>query len=294
MTSRLEVVRGGALTTVQDLGRRGYAHLAVPRAGALDVPAMRLANRLVGNPEDAAVLETTVDGVAVRPDRGGWVAVTGALADVRIGGRAAGWGVPELVAPGEVVDVGRARRGVRSYVAIAGGIATDPIMGSRAGDLLAGVGPAPLRTGVGLPIGPDRGAPARIDYAPYPLPPEELVLTCYLGPRDDRLTDDAHDLLRTASWTVSEKSNRVGLRLTGAPLAWRSRAELPSEGLVLGSLQVPLDGQPVIFLADHPSTGGYPVVGVVPTPDVWRCGQATPGTTIRFQIKHIDLSNGSR
>ena len=287
MSDHLETVRGGALTTVQDLGRRGFAHLAVPRAGALDVPAMRLANRLVGNPEDTAVLETTLDGVALRAGRRCHVAVTGALAEVRVGERPAGWGVPLLVRPGEVIDVGPARYGVRSYLAVSGGIAVEPTMGSRSTDLLAGLGPAPVRTGSVLPLGPAVGEPACIDYAPYPLPGGELHLTCYLGPRDDRITDGSIGLLRSATWTVSAQSNRIGLRLEGPTLRWRTSDELLSEGLVLGSVQVPTDGQPVLFLADHPATGGYPVVGVVPSPDVWLCAQAAPGTTIRFHLKRL-------
>lgn len=287
MNDYLEAVRGGALTTVQDFGRRGFAHLAVPRSGSLDVPAMCLANRLVGNPEDAAVLETTLDGVAVRAGRLCHMAVTGAIADVRVDGRPAAWGLPLLIRPGEVIDVGPAQHGVRSYVAVSGGIAVEPSMGSRSTDLLTGLGPAFVRTGSVLPLGPVVGEPARIDYAPYPLPGGELNLACYLGPRDDRITEDSIGLLRSATWTVSAQSNRIGLRLEGPTLRWRTSNELLSEGLVLGSVQVPADGQPVLFLADHPTTGGYPVIGVIPAPDIWLCAQAAVGTTIRFNLKRL-------
>ena len=287
MSDYLETVRGGALTTVQDLGRCGFAHLAVPRSGALDVPAMRLANRLVGNPEDAAVLETTLDGVAVKAGRLCYMAVTGAIADVRVDGRPAAWGLPLLIHPGEVIDIGPARHGVRSYLAVSGGITVTPTMGSRSTDLLTGLGPAFVRTGNVLPLGPFVGQPARIDYAPYPLPGGELNLTCYLGPRDDRITEDSISLLPLATWTVGAQSNRIGLRLEGPTLRWRTNNELLSEGLVLGSVQVPTDGQPVVFLADHPTTGGYPVIGVIPAPDIWLCAQATVGSTIHFNFKRL-------
>jgi biotin-dependent carboxylase-like uncharacterized protein len=287
MCDCLDVVRGGAMTTVQDLGRPGFGRLAVPRSGALDLPALQLANRLVGNPEGAAALETTVDGVAIRASRRCQVAVTGADAEVRLDGRLVGWGVPMLVPAGAVLDVGRARRGVRSYLAVSGGIAVDPVLGSRATDLLSGLGPPIVRTGSRLPLGGVEGAPARIDFAPYRLPEPVLSVECYLGPREDRLTPAALALLGSASWTVSARSNRIGLRLEGPALARLSDAELLSEGLVLGSLQLPADGQPVLFLADHPVTGGYPVVGVVPERDVWRCGQAAPGTVLRFRLKRL-------
>jgi biotin-dependent carboxylase-like uncharacterized protein len=287
MSHYLAVVRGGALTTVQDLGRRGFAHLAVPRSGALDEPAMRLANRLVGNPEDAAVLETTLDGVAVRVGRPCYMAVTGAIADIRVDGRQTAWALPVLVRPGEVIDIGPARHGIRSYLAVSGGIAVAPTMGSRSTDLLTGLGPELVRTGGILPLGLIVDEPARIDFAPYPLPGGELSLTCYLGPRDDRITEDSVSLLRSATWTVSTQSNRIGLRLEGPTLRWRTDNELLSEGLVLGSVQVPTDGQPVIFLTDHPTTGGYPVIGVVPAPDIWLCAQAAVGSTIRFNPKRL-------
>jgi biotin-dependent carboxylase-like uncharacterized protein len=287
MSDYLAVVRGGALTTVQDLGRRGFAHLAVPRSGALDEPAMRLANRLVGNPEDAAVLETTLDGVAVRVGRPCYMAVTGAIADIRVDERQTAWALPVLVRPGEVIDIGPARHGIRSYLAVSGGIAVAPTMRSRSTDLLTGLGPELVRTGGILPLGLVVGEPARIDYAPYPLPGGELSLTCYLGPRDDRITEDSVSLLRSATWTVSTQSNRIGLRLEGPTLRWRTDKELLSEGLVLGSVQVPTDGQPVIFLNDHPTTGGYPVIGVVPAPDIWLCAQAAVGSTIRFTPKRL-------
>ncbi|MBW5260808.1 biotin-dependent carboxyltransferase family protein [Streptomyces poriferorum] len=248
----VEVVRAGALTTVQDEGRAGLAHLGVGRAGALDAPAAALANRLVGNPVTAAVLETTVTGCAVRPDRAVRVVVGGAPCRVTVDGRPVAWGAAVHVPAGAVLDAGPAVHGLRSYLAFAGGVAADPVLGSRSADLLSGLGPAPLSAGDVLPLGPppQAGAPPA-DAVPWPGAPG--------GP-----------------------GNRIGLRTEGPPLERARAGELPSEGMVLGAVQVPPDGRPVVFLNDHPTTGGYPVVGVVPEPALAAAAQAGAGTVVRF------------
>ncbi|MFC9398381.1 biotin-dependent carboxyltransferase family protein [Streptomyces sp. NPDC057027] len=278
----LAVVRAGALTTVQDLGRTGYAHLGVPRSGALDPAAVRLVNRLVGNLEDSAVLETTVSGCALRPRCAVTVAVGGAPCPVRVDGRPAAWGTTVRVGAGSVLEVGAAVRGLRSYVAVGGGIAVAPVLGSRSTDLLSGLGPAPLAEDTVLPLGPDTGAGVAVDAPPWPGPPDELVLRVRLGPRDDWFTADALRALSTRAYRVSPASNRIGLRLGGPPLERAVAGELPSEGMVLGAVQVPPDGRPVVFLADHPTTGGYPVVAVVREADLGAAAQAVPGTPVRF------------
>ncbi|MFE6055822.1 biotin-dependent carboxyltransferase family protein [Kitasatospora sp. NPDC056446] len=280
--SELVVVRPGPLTTVQDLGRHGVAHLGVPRAGALDEPALRAANRLVGNTPGAAGLETTLGGVALRAVGAVLVAVTGAPAPVRVDGRAVAWGAPVLVPDGAVVEVGPATDGVRGYLAVAGGIAVPPVLGSRSADLLSGLGPAPLALDDRLPVGAPPPRRARPDLVPLPAPPAELVLRLRLGPRADWFTTDAVARLGRDGYRVSSTSNRVGLRTEGPAVARARDGELPSEGMVLGAVQIPPDGQPVVFLADHPTTGGYPVVGVVPAADLAAAAQARPGTPVRF------------
>ncbi|MFC8393544.1 MULTISPECIES: biotin-dependent carboxyltransferase family protein [unclassified Streptomyces] len=283
MTDRaLAVVRAGALTTVQDRGRPGHAHLGVPRSGALDGPAAALANRLAGNPPDAAVLETTLDGCSLRPRSTVTVAVTGAPCPVTVDGRPAAWGAPVRVRAGSVLDVGAAVSGVRAYVAVSGGVAVEPVLGSRSTDLLSGLGPAPLTDGAVLPLGAPREGHARVDVAPQPAPPDELVLRVTPGPRDDWFTPAAVRLLTSRTYHVSPASNRIGLRTTGPALERARRDELPSEGMVLGSVQVPPDGTPVVFLADHPTTGGYPVIAVVHPADLPAAAQARPGTPVRF------------
>ncbi|MDG9722942.1 MULTISPECIES: biotin-dependent carboxyltransferase family protein [unclassified Streptomyces] len=283
MTAKLTTVRSGALTTVQDAGRRGYAHLGVPRSGALDAPAMRLANRLLGNDPDAAVLETTLTGCALRPDRAMTAVVGGAHCPVTVDGRPAAWGAPVRVPAGAVLNVGTATAGVRSYVAVAGGIATDPVLGSRSTDLLSGLGPEPLRDGDVVPVGLPRPVALSV-AAPWPGPPAELVLPVRLGPRADWFAPAALRTLTSATYRVSPHSNRIGLRTEGPPLERASAGELPSEGVVLGAVQVPPDGRPVIFLHDHPTTGGYPVVAVVAEPALAAAAQAAVGTPVRFTL----------
>ncbi|MCX5260442.1 biotin-dependent carboxyltransferase family protein [Streptomyces canus] len=283
MTDRaLSVVRSGALTTVQDRGRAGHAHLGVPRSGALDGPAAALANRLVGNRPEAAVLETTLNGCAVRPRSTVTVAVTGAPCRVSVDDRPAAWGAPVRVPAGALLTVGTAVSGLRSYVAVSGGIAVEPVLGSRSTDLLSGLGPAPLTDGAVLPLGTPNSLHARVDTAPQPAPPAELVLRVTLGPRDDWFTPEAVRAFTSRTFQVSSASNRIGLRTEGPALERRLKGELPSEGMVLGAVQVPPDGRPVVFLADHPTTGGYPVIGVVRETDLPAVAQAVPGTPVRF------------
>jgi biotin-dependent carboxylase-like uncharacterized protein len=282
MRQVLEVLAAGALTTVQDLGRPGYAHLGVPRSGALDQPALRLANRLVGNEESAAALELTVTGCTVRPHRPATVALTGAAADLRVAGRPVPFGAPVPVPAGEAVRVGPARYGVRAYLAVDGGIAVPPVLGSRSTDLLSGLGPPRLRDGMLLPLGPPRPTPSTVDSSPWEAPPSTVELRVRFGPREDWFTDGARDQLCSHPYTISPVSNRIAARLSGAALTRAIAEELPPEGIVLGAVQVPADGQPLVFLADHPVTGGYPVIAVVHPADVSRLAQARPGATVRF------------
>ncbi|MEU1836342.1 biotin-dependent carboxyltransferase family protein [Micromonospora chersina] len=291
----IEVLRAGALTTVQDQGRPGWAHLGVPRSGALDPAALRLANRLVGNPEHAAGLEITLTGCELRFTRAVTVALTGAPVDVLVERRPSDappverqpverrpgdTGRPLSLPAGATLRIGPARAGVRSWLAVAGGIAVEPVLGSRATDTLSGLGPPPLRDGDRLPVGAPTGPPAPVDLTVAPAVPAGLRLTLHPGPRQDWFTPAALDLLLSTAYAVSPASNRVGARLVGAALPRAVAGELPSEGLVLGAVQVPPDGQPLIFLADHPTTGGYPVIGVVD--DVTPLAQARPGTTVTF------------
>jgi biotin-dependent carboxylase-like uncharacterized protein len=275
----LEVHDLGASVLVQDRGRPGWAHLGVPRSGALDAPAAALANRLVGNGEDAACLEVLLGGLGLSSDADIWTAVTGAPCRVEVDGRPREFGAAVRLRAGSTLRLGRPEAGLRSYVAVAGGIAVDAVLGSRSTDTLGRLGPAPVGLGDRLPVGRPSGAPAAADT---PRPPLPGPLRLFAGPRADRIDGDALDLLCRTSYTVSPDSDRIGLRLLGEPLPVEKRAELPSEGMVLGAVQVPPDGRPVVFLADHPPTGGYPVVAVVAEEDLWQCAQLRPGESVTF------------
>jgi biotin-dependent carboxylase-like uncharacterized protein len=280
----LHVEEAGPLTTVQDLGRPGLASLGVPESGALDPRALKLANRLVGNPEEAPGLEVTFGGLRLTACRPVVFAVTGAPVSVTVDGAAAGLGCAVSVPAGSTLRLGPPRYGVRSYLALRGGVLADRVLGSASTDLLAGIG-APLADGDDLDVGaaPDTDVPV-VDAVPLSTPTgEELVLRVVLGPRDDWFTDEAVELLLDSEWTVESRSNRIGIRLTGPTLQQRRKRELPSEGTIAGSLQVPHNGQPTLFLADHPITGGYPVIAVVHTADLSRLAQARPDQTVRFR-----------
>jgi biotin-dependent carboxylase-like uncharacterized protein len=273
----IEVVRSGPLATIQDLGRAGYAHLGVPLSGAADPSSLSLANRLVGNPEEAAGLELTFGGAALRFGAPAWIAVTGAPLPVRPGTMNAPFHVPA----GTVMELGTPSVGVRTYLAVRGGIEVPPVLGSRSTDVLSGLGPAPLSAGDRLPVGRATGL-ITVDVAPGLELEEEPVLRITAGPRDDWFETLAP--LTGETYEVTAQSNRVGVRLEGPVLTRRRRGELPSEGMVTGSLQVPPNGLPIIFLADHPTTGGYPVAAVLATGDIPRAAQLRPGQRVRFRL----------
>ncbi|MDT8910729.1 biotin-dependent carboxyltransferase family protein [Amycolatopsis sp. PS_44_ISF1] len=276
----LEVLTTGALALVQDLGRPGYAHLGVPPSGALDVGALRLANRLAGNPEEAAGIEALLGGLSVRATASCTVAVTGPVVEVSVDGRDAGSHAAVALRAGQTLEIGTPVRGLRCYLAVSGGIAVAPELGSRSRDVLSGIGPEPLTPGAKVPLGPVTGVPAGADVVFAPPAPDRLIAGVTLGPRDDWLAGAGAGLDRW--WTVTADSNRVGLRLDGPPLRRSRPGELASEGIVTGAVQVPPNGRPVVFLADHPTTGGYPVVAVVRRESLDALAQARPGTQVRL------------
>ncbi len=263
---------------MQDAGRPGQGALGVGRSGACDRRAHRLANALVGNPDDAAVIEATAGGLVVRASGDLLVATSGA--------RCPGSPhlAPHLLRDGDVLRLGTPEAGLRTYLAVRGGVAVPPVLGSRSTDLLSGLGPPPLAAGTVLPVGRPAGEPPGVDVAPVPEPHAgEVTVRVRRGPRDDWFGEEGWRLLTGQAWTVSGDSNRIGLRLEGQPLRRVREGELPSEGMLRGALQVPPAGTPVLFLADHPVTGGYPVIGYVEDDDVDRCGQLRPGQPLRLR-----------
>lgn len=281
----VEVVRAGPFTTIQDLGRPGHAHLGVGRSGAVDRPSVRLANRLVGNHEGAAALELTFGVLALRATASTTVALTGAPCSVRVDRRLRDLATAITLTPGQVVEVGAPTRGVRTYLALRGGIQVERVLGSAATDVLSGLGPEPLRDGDRLDIGTPTAALPAVDAVPLAQLPDEVVLRVVPGPRADWFTTDALATLGAAHFEATSSSDRVGVRLDGPVLERATQGELLSEGMVEGAVQVPADGHPVVFLADHPVTGGYPVIAVVHPDDLPLAAQLRPGQAVRFDMR---------
>lgn len=281
----LEVLETGALATVQDEGRPGLGGLGVGVSGAADRGSMRLANRLVGNHPGTAVLEATFGGLALRARCDLVVALTGAQAPATIDGTGVGCCGPVHLPAGGELRLGTPPAGLRTYLAVRGGIAVEPVLGSRATDVMSGIGPAVLEPGAVLPVGPPPREWPTVDVAPVrSLPEGDLELRVVPGPRDDWFVEGALATLGSAPYDVTAESNRVGMRLQGPVLERSRQEELSSEGMVRGALQVPPTGLPTLFLSDHPVTGGYPVIGVVAGADLDLAAQARPGQRLRFRL----------
>lgn len=271
----IEVRHPGPFATVQDAGRPGYAALGVPRAGAFDRAAFTLANRLVGNHPHTAAIELTLGGMVLQVIDAATVALTGA----RCGG--IDWGTAVTLAAGATVRLGTPSAGLRSYLAVRGGIDVQAELGSRSTDTLSGLGPAPLRAGDRLAVGQEWGSD--ISGAAASSPPIRRELRIIPGPRDDWFVPDALARVTRAQWTVRPESNRIGIRLDGPRLERARGGELPSEPTLPGALQVPPDGRPILFGPDAPVTGGYPVIAVVHYDDLDAAAQLRPGDAVRLR-----------
>lgn len=287
----LRVRATGLLTLFQDMGRHGQAGQGVSASGAMDQAAFKTANRLVGNASQLPVLETVGGGLSLQSVGENVVAVTGADAPISIttvDGRR--WSAPRhaaiALADGDTLSLAQPVAGARCYVAVRGGYEVAPVLGSASTDTLAHVGPPALHSGQLLAVLPAAHAVVAELALPaqdLPAPDGEVVLDVELGPRTDWFTPEAVALLAAQRWQVTPQSNRVGLRLAGEQALTRAvTSELPSEGTPLGAIQVPASGQPVLFLADHPLTGGYPVIGCVAPHHLDLAGQIPVGAWIRF------------
>ncbi len=292
----LEVERGGLLTTVQDLGRPGFRRYGVPVSGAADPVALAWANRAVGNPDGAAGLETTLPGPVLRFRRAVLAALGGADhgAILRLPGGNA-WRVPvgtSFLAPaGSVLRFDGPPAGLRACLALAGGIEAPPVLGSRSTYLTAGFGGLegrPLRAGDRLATGPTPPAAREGRYCPRARRPPfrgALPLRLSLGPQHDCFSGECRRTLGERRFTVSNDSNRMGVRLDGPPLDHRpGREEIVSDANPPGTVQVPPGGRPIVMGADQGTTGGYPKLGSVVAPDLARLAQALPGAEVRFEI----------
>ena len=303
--SGLLILSPGLQSLIQDLGRPGNAGLGVSSAGALDRSSLRRANRIVGNQPSAAVVETVAGGLRVQAVGDQVLAVTGAPSaltvvtpsdatdaeapddddDLQEQVRTVPMATPFALLDGEILTIGAPERGFRSYLAIRGGAAADAVLGSRSTDTMSGIGPAPLAAGQLLGAGAATSSNVVGNPELQPDFPDAgvTVLDIVPGPRDDWFDTAALASLCSQDWAVTPRSNRVGMRLDGVPLRRSRDGELPSEGTMAGALQIPPEGQPVLFLADHPITGGYPVIAVVVDHQLDLAAQVPIGGSIRFR-----------
>lgn len=284
MTS-MTVVKAGMLTTVQDLGRRGYQGVGVPVSGPMDVYSHRLANQLVGNAADAAALEITLMGPELVMEGDVTCAISGADISVTIDGRPAPMNEPFTVRSGRTMKWGHRISGARQTLAVRGGLDVAATLGSRATHLTSGMGPfggRSLRPGDVLPVGPAPEDPHILTGHALDLPLGGARLRLLPAVHRERFTDDAWGLLTHARFTISPQSNRMGYRLDGPVLTHAAAADILSEAMPLGAIQVPASGQPILLLAERATTGGYATIGCVIAADIPVAGQLAPGDWIEF------------
>lgn len=278
----IEVLASGVFTTIQDGGRHGYGHLGVPAAGAVDLFNMRIANRLVGNPEAHATLEMTGAGPTLRFGVDTHIALAGGMLEAQLDGQPTAMYQTIAVKAGMVLSCGRMVSGLRSYLGVAGGIEVAEVLGSRCTDTLSGLGPEVLTVGARLPVGvgTDGGAGAYLRSPPqYGASARLRVLA---GPHQDWFTPAALRALGETAFDVSAQSDRTGVRLEGMALERLRTVELPSMGMTAGAMQVPSSGQPIVLLGNHGTTGGYPVIANVIAADLHLVAQLAPGAQVRF------------
>ncbi|MSS44973.1 biotin-dependent carboxyltransferase family protein [Cutibacterium sp. WCA-380-WT-3A] len=283
------VEAAGPRTLIEDAGRRGWADLGISGCGAWDRQAYLDGARLVGNGAGLGCLEVLLGPVRLRCVGGPvLVAVTGTDAQVHLDGTPRPNGGGFLVKGGQTVSISAPEHGLRSYVSVSGGIDATPTFSSVSADPTRGIGPAPLTPGDCVNVGHGRAGVISTTLVDAPQPSRELVLHGVWGPRDDWFTDASRHRLEQAPWRVGDASDRVGTRLEGPSLERAVTGELTSEPVIRGAIQVPTSGVPLIFGPDHPTTGGYPVIGVVDPEDADRLAQARAGVVVRFAMTSHD------
>lgn len=288
-SSLIRIVRAGPFSTLQDGGRRGRGHQGVARSGAFDQASFRLANRLVGNHETAAVIEILLGPFELEAHASIVVAATGTNAPLdvlEVGGQVRSGRDRAAVAlrGGERLIVGSPSIGLRTYLSFRGGLLGEPTLGSCSFDSLGRIGPAPIVDGDELRVGTVSMSDPWFEPLPDRSTDDPVLLPLRLGPREDWLVGvDPAACLSCCVWTVDAASNRSGIRLSGTPLP-RRPGDLASEAMVPGAVQVPPNGLPIVLGPDGGTTGGYPVVGVVPQRGIDLLAQRRPGERVRFQI----------
>ncbi len=286
----ITVLQPGALSTVQDEGRVDYMAFGLPRAGVMDRVAANLANLLCGNPLGAAVLEMTLMGGSFRFEKNCRIAFCGADMSPRLNGAAMEpWAAHDVVT-GDILETGYANRGCRAYLAVGGGIDVAPVMGSRSTYTRANLGGhegRALRAGDCLPVGeasPFPAAPGRLPTALIPEYPDQISLRVILGPQDDLFSAEGISTLLGSEYRVSEEADRMGYRLEGPEIRHKDKADIVSDALGAGAIQVPGSGQPIVMMADCGTTGGYAKIAAVIGADLWKLAQAKPQDAVRFVL----------
>lgn len=282
----LEILRTGPLCLVEDLGRPGRASEGVTISGAVDRRSLMQGNRLLGNEIGAPGLEVLLGDLEVRARHDLLVAVTGAWCPVIVDAEPADFGTAVLVHAGSVLRLGRVERGLRSYLTVRGGLAPHgEFGGSWSTDTSSGIGPPPVRVGDVLPVGARIAGRPRVDEAPPAIqPPGDVVLRIVLGPRTGSIRTRDRERLTLAVGTISPDSDRIGIRINGFALRTQASSG-SSEAIPIGAVQAPPGGELIVFLADHPTTGGYPVIGVVDGDDLDLLAQCVPGSRVRFDVR---------
>jgi KipI family sensor histidine kinase inhibitor len=276
-----EVLEPGLFTTVQDLGRPGYRHLGMPASGAIDFDALRVANILVGNEPDAPAIECTTPGPALRMLDERWIALAGADLTATLDGTEIELCEPIRIRAGQEIRFGAPRKGTWVYLAFSGGIEAKATLGSAATYAAGRVGRRLARGDVlGVNRTQRRSVNLRAPEEVMRIPESEIAIRVIPGPQEAWFDDDAHSFY-DAVFRVTVQSDRAGIRLDGPPIPRREQ-EMLSDAMLPGAIQVPPDGKPIVILADGPTTGGYPKIGVVATADLPLLGQSRPGTRVRF------------
>lgn len=287
-TAALVVVKAGLLTTVQDLGRFGHQASGVPVGGPMDSFSHRLANQLVGNEPGAAALEITLIGPELIVEADTTMAITGAHFDVACDERSVPTGASFGVRAGSRLKFGRIHHGARAYLAVAGGVQTPLLLGSRATHLVSrmgGLAGRALVAGDRIPIASGAVPRPHRKSAGLTLPPKgRALLRVLLGPQDHWFAPDALKMMVSVSFRISPRSNRMGYRLEGPPLPRVKDGELISEPVGIGAIQVPAAGEPILLMADRQTAGGYPKIGHVISADLPLAGQLAPGDFIEFTL----------
>ena len=286
----LEVLRSGPLSTVQDLGRPGYSRYGVPPAGAMDPFALEIGNILVGNSRATAGLEMTMAGIKARFLLRTIIGITGGTGSFTLNGQIIScWGCL-LIEPGDVLDIGSITSGCRTYLTIAGGITVSDVLGSKSTYLPAHFGGWQGRTLKrgdilpGLPLPEGRTIHVRnLAYNRIPDYSKPCTVRVIPGPNQELFSEEMLETFYSNSYEVTTQSNRMGYRLQGPPLKSKQTGNLLSDAVIRGAIQVPLDGQPIILAADHQTTGGYPILGVIASVDFPKVAQLGVGQKLSFQ-----------